>query len=102
MAYPLVTALAADVISKEYAISPLWEKKAEVNLGSFFKDIKRDIDIALLHLHIKYIDKLMKQNLKILELEQSEIELELHQHIHIDLMKQRTELTKKIGTVIVK
>jgi DNA primase len=99
---PLVTALAADVISKEYAISPLWEKKAEVNLSAFFKNVKYDIDTVLLHLHIKYIDKLMKQNMKILESEQSEIELELHQHIHIDLMKQRTELTKKIGAVIVK
>ncbi|MES2382274.1 MAG: DNA primase [Bacteroidota bacterium] len=99
---PLITALTASVISKEYIISPNWEKKAEVNMSLFFKNIKQDIDTAILHLHIKYIDRLMKQNMKVLESIGNEEEEQLHQHLHMDLMKQRTELTKKIGAVIVK
>ncbi|MES2654167.1 MAG: DNA primase [Bacteroidota bacterium] len=99
---PLITALTASVISKEYVISPNWEKKAEVNMSLFFKNIKQDIDTAILHLHIKYIDRLMKQNMKVLESIGNEEEEQLHQHLHMDLMKQRTELTKKIGAVIVK
>lgn len=99
---PLITALTASVISREYVISPNWEKKAEVNMSSFFKNIKQDIDTAILHLHIKYIDRLMKQNMKVLESIENEEEEQLHLHLHMDLMKQRTELTKKIGAVIVK
>lgn len=99
---PLITALTASVISREYVISPNWEKKAEVNMNSFFKNVKQDIDTAILHLHIKYIDRLMKQNMKVLESITNEEEEQLHQHLHMDLMKQRTELTKKIGAVIVK
>lgn len=99
---PLITALAADLLAKEYILSPLWEKKASVNLESFFKDIKGDIDSAILHLHIKYINKLIVKNQQLLTPNLSETDFEIHQHIHMDLIKQRNLLTKKIGTVIVK
>lgn len=99
---PLITTLAADLLAKEYTLSPLWEKKASVNLDSFFKDIKGDIDSAILHLHIKYINKLIVKNQQLLTPHLSEEDFEIHQHIHMDLIKQRNELTKKIGTVIVK
>jgi len=99
---PLITTLAADLLAKEYTLSPLWEKKASVNVESFFKDIKSDIDSAILHLHIKYINKLIVKNQQLLTPNLSEEDFEIHQHIHMDLIKQRNVLTKKIGTVIVK
>ncbi len=99
---PLITKLAADLLAKEYTLSPLWEKKASVNLESFFKDIKGDIDSTILHLHIKYINKLIVKNQQLLTPILSEEDFEIHQHIHMDLIKQRNVLTKKIGTVIVK
>jgi DNA primase len=99
---PLITALAADVLSKEYTISPLWEKRASVDLNSFFKNIKKDIDSAILHLHIKYLNKLIANNQKLMTPELNETDFEIHQHLHMDLVKQRNDLTKKIGTVIVK
>jgi DNA primase len=99
---PLITALAADMLAREYILSPNWEKKAAVKMDSFFKDTKADIDSAILHLQIKYINKLIVKNQKELKPELSEEDFELHQRIHMDLTKKRNELTKKIGTVIVK
>jgi DNA primase len=99
---PLITALTADILAREYTISPLWEKKSAVNINAFFKDIKGDIDSAVLHLQIKYINKLIQKNQKELTVELSEEDFIIHQHIHIDLVNQRNLLSKKIGTVIVK
>jgi hypothetical protein len=99
---PLITALAADMLAREYILSPNWEKKAAVKMDSFFKDTKADIDSAILHLQIKYINKLIVKNQKELKPELSEEDFELHQRVHMDLTKKRNELTKKIGTVIVK
>jgi DNA primase len=99
---PLITALAADMLAREYILSPNWEKKAAVKMDSFFKDTKADIDSAILHLQIKYINKLIVKNQKELKPELTEEDFELHQRVHMDLTKKRNELTKKIGTVIVK
>jgi len=99
---PLITALAADLLSREYTISPNWEKRAAVKMDSFFKDTKADIDSAILHLQIKYINKLIVKNQKLLTPELTEEDFEIHQRIHMDLTKKRNDLTKKIGTVIVK
>ena len=99
---PLITALAADMLAREYILSPNWEKRAAVKMDSFFKDTKGDIDSAILHLQIKYINKLIVKNQKELKPELTEEDFELHQRVHMDLTKKRNELTKKIGTVIVK
>ncbi|MFY7733961.1 MAG: DNA primase, partial [Bacteroidia bacterium] len=89
---PLITALAADMLAREYILSPNWEKRAAVKMDSFFKDTKADIDSAILHLQIKYINKLIVKNQKELKPELTEEDFELHQRVHMDLTKKRNEL----------
>ena len=71
-------------------------------MDKFFKDIKKDIDSAILHLYRIYLNKLIDKNQQLITPHLSEKDSEIHQHIHMDLIKQRNLLAKKIGAVIVK
>ena len=99
---PLVSALAADVLSVKHEVSPVWEKRYDMQMDEPGSNYKSDIDSALLHLKIRHIDKLLSENQKELGKDLDDENLLLHQHLHIHLLQRRTQLTIKIGTVIVR
>lgn len=100
---PLVTAFVADIMSKDFEVSPNWEKKYDVFIDPVGYNFKEDVDSALLRLKIKHVEKLMKHNQE--ELEQFELagnieQVEMHVHVHMHLTQKRHELTRKIETTI--
>lgn len=99
---PLLSAMAADVLSEKHEVSPVWEKRYDVVLDKPSEIYKRDIDSALLRLRLKNIDRLLKENQKDIQQEQDEKNLLIHQSVHQELLEKRKLLTEKIGTVIVK
>lgn len=102
---PLVSAFVADIMSRDFEISPNWGKKYDVYIEPIGYNFKEDIDSALLRLKIKHIEKLMKDNRE--ELEKYEFnndneQVELHIHMHMHLVQKRFELTSKVETTITK
>lgn len=100
---PLVTAFVADIMSKDFEVSPNWEKKYDVFIDPVGYNFKEDVDSALLRLKIKHVEKLMKHNqeeLEKFELAKDEEQVEIHVQVHMHLTQKRYELTRKIETTI--
>lgn len=100
---PLVTAFVADIMAKDFEVSPNWQKKYDVFIDPVGYNFKEDVDSAMLRLKIKHVEKLMKHNQE--ELEQFELagnleQVEMHVHVHMHLTQKRHELTRKIETTI--
>lgn len=97
---PVISAFVADLMAKDFELSPNWAKKHDVYMEPLGSNYKADADSALLRLKIKFIEKLMEENQK--ELEQ-QVDLEqqnLHVNIHMHLAEKRFELTQKVETTI--
>jgi DNA primase len=100
---PLVTAFVADIMSKDFEVSPNWERKYDVFIDPIGYNFKEDVDSALLRLKIKHVEKLMKHNreeLEKFELAKDEEQVEIHVQVHMHLTQKRHELTRKIETTI--
>ncbi len=100
---PLVTAFVADIMSKDFEVSPNWEKKYDVFIDPVGYNFKEDVDSALLRLKIKHVEKLMNHNqeeLERFELAKDEEQVEIHVQVHMHLTQKRHELTRKIETTI--
>jgi DNA primase len=100
---PLVTAFIADIMSRDFEISPNWNKKYDLFIDPVGYNFKEDVDSALLRLKIKNVERLMKQNQEELEKFQQEgndEQVEIHQHVHMHLLERRLELARKSETTI--
>jgi DNA primase len=100
---PLVTAFVADTMSKDFEVSPNWQKKYDVFIDPVGYNFKEDVESALLRLKIKHVEKLMKHNqeeLEKFELAKDNEQVEIHVQVHMHLTKKRHELTRKIETTI--
>ena len=100
---PIITAFVADIMSKDFDVSPNWHKKYDVFIDPIGYNFKEDVDSALLRLKIKHVEKLMKQNQ--VELENFEKmgdleQVDMHVHVHMHLAQKRHDLTRKIETTI--
>lgn len=100
---PIITAFVADIMSKDFEVSPNWHKKYDVFIDPIGYNFKEDVDSALLRLKIKHVEKLMKQNQ--VELENFEKigdmeQVDMHVHVHMHLTQKRHDLTRKIETTI--
>lgn len=97
---PIVSAFVADLMAKDFDLSPNWAKKHDVYMEPIGSNYKADADSALLRLKIKFIEKLMEENQKELEQHTDEELQTLHQNIHVHLSEKRFALTQKVETTI--
>ncbi len=100
---PIITAFVADIMSKDFEVSPNWQKKYDVFIDPVGYNFKEDVDSALLRLKIKHVEKLMKHNQEELEKFEKNGDMEqvdMHVHVHMHLTQKRHELTRKIETTI--
>lgn len=102
---PLISTMAADILSFDLHISPNWEKKHDVYIEPVGSNYISDIHSCMLRLKLKNIEKLMKTNQQELDAAAKrgdEENVELHVRIHMHLLERRAELSIQPGTVISK
>ena len=85
-----------------YEVSDGWEKKYEMAVPTREENYKMDITSSIRFLELKRIKKLITINQQELEKTNSEERLMLLLQTHSHLKVLSTQLTKEIGTVIMK
>jgi DNA primase len=94
--------MVTSLIDFPYEISEGWEKKYEMPVPQLEDNYKNDITSSLRYLELKKIKKLMSMNAeelsKTTSMERQMLLIQTHNH----LKNMEIQLTKDIGTVIMK
>jgi len=125
-----VVALAANFLTEKYKVSPHWGEKFEVFITEIKDNYQNDVDSVLLHLKLKKVDDLMRQNQEEIknfeeeanhtketkqevpsdeeteetaeQLAETAQKLETLLQKHIMLLNYRKQITALLGTTIIK
>jgi|688.fasta_scaffold192038_1 DNA primase len=98
---PKMSRLIADLLSEKYILSKEGWKRFDVEIEDDELTYKHQTESALLMLYIRHNEMLIQQNQKDFN-SVSEEELINMMSVHKLLLEERTKLTSKLGTVIIK
>lgn len=98
---PAISQLAIELLASPYQLSENWEKHG-IFVGDKNLLFKKDIDSSLSRLKLKKVLKLLAENEAQLKETKDETAFNSKMKIHQTLMQWKSELSKQIGTVIVK
>lgn len=99
---PKVSKYVAEILSQSTDISPNWAKRYDIIIDEPGSNYEHDVDSALARLHLKTLEKLIKQNQELFNQTHTDEDLDGVVKVHQVLLQQRSSLTEKWGTVILK
>lgn len=99
---PKVSKYVAEILSQSTDISPNWAKRYDIIIDEPGSNYEHDVDSALARLHLKTLEKLIRQNQELFNQIHSDEDLDGVVKVHQVLLQQRSGLTEKWGTVILK
>jgi DNA primase len=99
---PAVTSLMAELLTDKYNLSPNWSKKYDVLMDSEAEHYLGDVHSAVNSLKLKHVEKLIRQNQEDFNKARTDEEIAGLQKVHMHLKQMQHELTKSVGTVIIK
>ncbi|MEY3433390.1 MAG: primase [Bacteroidota bacterium] len=98
----MISQLAVSLFTEKHEISPNWSKYYKGEISSRNERYKEEISSCLTYLKLKKVKKLIFENQRDLEKENSEDDLMILLQTHKHLKEVEIELMREIGTVIFK